>query len=158
MYKRQALLIPDARDNTWDGVDSAFGPDVRFIEDTLRYTFERVAVDPSHVSLGGLSDGGMYALSVGRMNGDLFTHLIAIAPGFMRLPAPAVGKPKIFLGHGTRDNVYSVSSSRLRLLPQLQHAGYNVTYFEFEGPHFITPPAARAALGWLVGRNGSQTE
>jgi phospholipase/carboxylesterase len=146
-----ALLTLDARHNTWDGVDSAFGPDVLFIDAALRYTFERVTIDPSRLALGGLSDGGMYALSVGQINGDLFTHLIAVAPGYVRAPAPPVGKPRIFLAHGTRDNVYSVSGSRMRLLPQLRQAGYDVTYYEFDGPHFMTPPAARAALNWLVG-------
>ncbi len=145
-----AILTLDARDNTWDGIDSPFGPDVLFIDEALRYTFERVPVDPAKIALGGLSDGGMYALSVGIVNGDLFTHLIAVAPGYIAAPAPPVGRPRIFLAHGTRDNVYSVSGSRNRLLPQLQGAGYDVTYFEFDGPHFITPPAARAALAWLV--------
>jgi phospholipase/carboxylesterase len=146
-----ALLTIDARHNTWDGVDSPFGPDVLFIDGALRYTFERVAIDPSRIALGGLSDGGMYALSVGMVNGDLFTHLLAVAPGYILAPAPPVGTPRVFLAHGTRDNVYSVSGSRRRLLPQLRRAGYDVTYFEFDGPHFMTPPAARAALEWLVG-------
>ena len=145
-----AILTLDARHNTWDGIDSPFGPDVLFIDEALKHTFERVAVDPRKIALGGLSDGGMYALSVGVVNGDLFTHLVAVAPGYMAPPAPPVGRPRVFLAHGTRDNVYSVDGSRNRLLPQLQGAGYEVTYFEFDGPHFITPPAARAALAWLV--------
>jgi len=145
-----AILTLDARHNTWDGIDSPFGPDVLFIDEALRHTFERVPVDPARIALGGLSDGGMYALSVGVVNGDLFTHLIAVAPGYIAPPAAPVGRPRIFLAHGTRDNVYSVSGSRNRLLPQLQGAGYEVAYFEFDGPHFITPPAARAALAWLV--------
>ncbi len=149
-----ALLTLDARHNTWDAVDSRIGPDVLFIDAALRYTFERVAIDSSRVGLGGLSDGGMYALSVGMINGDLFTHLIAVAPGYMLAPAPPVGTPRIFLAHGTRDNVYSVAGSRSRLLPQLRHAGYDVVYYEFDGPHFLTPPAARAAVEWLVGRHG----
>ena len=33
-----ALLPLDARHNTWDGVDSPFGPDVLFIDTALRYT------------------------------------------------------------------------------------------------------------------------
>ena len=84
------------------------------------------------------------------INGDLFTHLIAVAPGYILEPAPPVGKPRIFLGHGTRDNVYSVSGSRTRLRPWLERAGYDVTYYEFDGPHFMTVPAARAVLSWLV--------
>jgi phospholipase/carboxylesterase len=145
-----ALLLLDARHNTWDGVDSPFGPDVLFIDQALRHTFERVAIDPRRIALGGLSDGGMYALSVGLVNGDLFTHLVAVAPGYMDPPGPRVGKPRIFLGHGTRDTVYNVIGSRTRILPALRDAGYDVTYFEFDGPHFITPLAAREALGWLV--------
>jgi phospholipase/carboxylesterase len=146
-----ALLTLDARHNTWDAVDSPFGPDVLFINEALQNTFEHVAIDPSRIALGGLSDGGMYALSVGIMNGDLFTHLIAVAPGYVQAPAPAVGMPRVFLAHGSRDNVYSVSSSRDGLLPQLRQAGYDVTFYEFDGPHFITPPAARAMLEWLRG-------
>ena len=38
----------------------------------------------------------------------------------------------------------------MRLLPQLRRAGYDVTYYEFDGPHFMTPSAARSALNWLT--------
>jgi phospholipase/carboxylesterase len=145
-----AVLLLDARHNTWDGVDSPFGPDVVFIDQALAHTFARVSIDPQRIALGGLSDGGMYALSVGMANGDLFTHLIAVSPGYIDPPGPPVGKPRIFLAHGTRDTVYRIGSSRDRLLPQLRDAGYDVTYFEFDGPHFITPPAARAILEWLM--------
>ena len=41
------LLALDSRHNTWDGIDSPFGPDVQFIDAALRYTFERVAIDPA---------------------------------------------------------------------------------------------------------------
>ncbi|MEL7047083.1 MAG: hypothetical protein AAGL66_19030, partial [Pseudomonadota bacterium] len=34
------VLAPDSRHNTWDGIDSPFGPDPRFIEKALRYTAE----------------------------------------------------------------------------------------------------------------------
>jgi phospholipase/carboxylesterase len=145
-----AVLALDARHNTWDAVDSPFGPDVLFIDAALRHTFARVAIDPTRIALGGMSDGGMYALSVGMMNGDLFTHIVAVAPGYVDMPGPPVGRPRIFLAHGARDNVYAVSGSRDRLAPQLRNAGYDVTYFEFDGPHFMTAVAARAALEWLV--------
>jgi predicted esterase len=32
----------------------------------------------------------------------------------------------------------------------LKDAGYDVTYFEFNGPHWVTEEAARRALEWLV--------
>ena len=144
------MLALDSRHNTWDGIDSVFGPDVQFIDAALRYTFERVAIDPGKIALGGLSDGGAYALSVGMVNGDLFTHLVAVAPGYFAPPAPPAGRPRIFVAHGTRDNVYSVAGSRGHIVPQLKSAGYDVTYYEFDGPHWVTEDAARQALQWFV--------
>jgi len=144
------VVTLDSRDNTWDGIDSPFGPDVVFIDAALRHTFERVAVDPRKVALGGVSDGGAYALALGRSNGDLFTHLVAVAPGFLAPPAPPIGRPRIFVAHGTRDNVYSVTGTRLHIVPQLKSAGYDVTYREFDGPHTMTAATARQVLEWLV--------
>ena len=144
------ILTLDARHNTWDEIDSPFGPDVLFIDAALRHTFDRVAVDPGKVGLGGLSDGGAYALAVGRTNGDLFTHLVAVAPGLRSPPAPPTGQPRILVAHGTRDNVYPVFGSRLYIVPRLRSAGYDVTYFEFDGPHFIPPDTARQVLEWFV--------
>ena len=145
-----AIVTLDSRDNTWDGIDSPYGPDVLFIDAALKRVFDRVAVDPSHIALGGLSDGGFYSLSVGLVNGDLFTHLIAVAPGYYAPPSSLVGRPRIFVGHGVRDNVYNVRLSRDRTVPQLTQDGYDVTYFEFDGPHWVTPDAARRALEWLT--------
>ena len=145
-----AMLALDSRHNTWDGIDSVFGPDVRFIDQALRYTFERVAIDPGKIALGGLSDGGAYSLSLGLVNGDLFTHLVAVAPGFFAPPAPPTGRPRILVAHGTRDNVYSAAGSRRTIVPRLTEAGYDVTYFEFDGPHWVTEAAARRALQWFV--------
>lgn len=144
------MLALDSRHNTWDGIDSPYGPDVESIDAALRYTFERVAIDPGKIALGGLSDGGAYSLSLGMVNGDLFTHLVAVAPGYFAPPAPPTGRPRIFVAHGTRDNVYSVSWSRHRVVPELKGAGYDVTYYEFDGPHWVTEDAARHALQWLV--------
>jgi phospholipase/carboxylesterase len=144
------MLALDSRHNTWDGIDSPFGPDVQFIDAALRYTFERVAIDPGRIALGGLSDGGAYSLSLGLVNGDLFTHLIAVAPGFYAPPAPPESRPRIFVAHGTRDTVYDVAGSRRSIVPRLKSAGYDVTYYEFDGPHWVTEDAARHALQWLV--------
>ena len=144
------ILALDARDNTWDGIDSPFGPDVVFIDAALRFTFQRVAVDPRRLALGGFSDGASYSLSLGLANGDLFTHLVAFSPGFIARPAPPAGQPLIFMSHGTRDNVLGIDQTSRRLVPQLRSAGYDVTYREFDGPHNTPPPIAREALEWLA--------
>lgn len=144
------LLTIDSRDNTWDGVDSAFGPDVRFIDRALQHTFERVPIDPQRVGIGGLSDGGFYAISLGIMNGDLFTHIIAVAPGRYTTVAPPVGHPRILVAHGTRDNVYPTFLSRSVVVPKLTAAGYDVTYREFDGPHFLPSSMAREVIEWFM--------
>ncbi len=144
------ILTIDARHNTWDGIDSPFGPDVRFIDAALRHAFERIAIDPQRIGLGGLSNGASYALALGRANGDFFTHIIAVAPGHLDPPAPPTGQPRIFVAHGIRDNVYNVVGSRRFIVPRLKSVGYDVTYLEFDGPHGVPIPVARQALEWLV--------
>lgn len=144
------IVTLDARHNTWDGIDSPFGPDVLFIDAALRHTFDRVSIDPAKVGLGGLSDGGAYALAVGRTNGDLFTHLVAVAPGLLSPPAPPTGQPRILVAHGTRDNVYPVFGTKLYIVPRLKSSGYDVTYVEFDGPHWMPADTARQVLEWLV--------
>ena len=144
------ILAIDARHNTWDGIDSPFGPDVLFIDAALRHTFERVSIDPQRIALGGLSDGAAYALALGRANGDLFSHLIAVAPGRLAPPSPPTGQPRILVAHGTRDNVYNVVWSRRFIVPGLKSDGYDVTYLEFDGPHWVPDPVARQALLWLA--------
>jgi len=143
------VLSLDARHNTWDGIDSPFGPDVLFIDKAMQHVFDRVHIDPERIALGGISDGAAYALAVGRSNGDVFSHLVAVAPGHLSPPSPPVGKPKIFVGHGTRDKVYHMTGSRYFIVPDLRDDGYDVTYLEFDGPHWVPAPVARDIMNWL---------
>jgi len=145
------VLSLDSRHNTWDAIDSPYGPDLRFIERAMRHVVDRVAIDPSRIALGGLSDGASYALAVGRSNGDLFTHLVGISPWGLKPPGPPIGEPVILIGHGTRDTVYPEWHSRRVLAPRFAEAGYDVTYFTFDGPHWVTEDAGRAIMGWLLG-------
>jgi phospholipase/carboxylesterase len=142
------VLAPDSRDFTWDMVIGEFGPDVAFIDDALAHTFEHCAVDRARLAIEGFSDGASYALSLGLANGDLFSHIVAFAPGFMSPPAQ-VGRPRIFVAHGTRDTVLPIDRCSRRLVPTLEHAGYEVTYREFDGPHTVPPDIAAAAVRWL---------
>lgn len=143
------LLVLDARHNTWDGIDSPFGPDVLFINQALTYTFARVSIDENKIALGGISDGASYALAVGRSNGDFFTHLVAVAPGRLSPPSPPMGSPRILVAHGTRDDVYSVYGSRYYIVPDLKTEGYEVDYYEFDGPHWAPEPVVRYIFKWL---------
>lgn len=146
------LLAPDSRGRTWDVILGSYGPDVRFIQSALESVFARYCVDRAHLAVGGFSDGASYALSLGLSNGDVFGHVLAFSPGFM---APSAGhgapdSPRVYISHGTHDSVLPIDPCSRRLVPQLQRAGYSVTYHEFDGPHTVPPEVAREALAWFL--------
>jgi phospholipase/carboxylesterase len=143
------LLAPDARRATWDVINGGYGPDVSFIDEALEQTFSRYSVEASRVAVGGFSDGASYALSLGVANGELFTHILAFSPGFMA-PPRLVGRPRIFVSHGTRDRVLPVDRCGRRVVAQAKEAGYEVEYMEFEGPHTVPREAARAGVEWFM--------
>jgi phospholipase/carboxylesterase len=141
------VLAPDSRDRrTWDVIQGAYGSDVRFIDRALHQVFERYLVAPKHVAIGGFSDGASYALSLGLMNGDLFSDVLAFSPGFAA-PVQAAGKPRIFISHGARDEVLPVDRCGRRLARELSQAGYDVLYREFSGGHVVPHDQVTAAVG-----------
>jgi phospholipase/carboxylesterase len=142
------LLAVDSRGSTWDVIRGGFGPDVAFVDRALAHVLATVAVDPARVALGGFSDGASYALSLGIGNGDLFTHLVAFSPGFAA-PADRVGRPPVFVSHGTDDAVLPIDRCSRRLVPALRAAGHAVRYEEFAGGHTVPPALAAAAVSWL---------
>lgn len=143
------LLAPESRGRTWDVLVGGYGPDVEFIDRALKWTFERFALDTRRLAITGFSDGASYALSLGLTNGDLFTHLIAFSPGFMA-PAQRRGTPPVFVSHGTRDGVLPIERCSRRIVPQLDHEGYEVRYREFDGPHTVPYSVAREAHDWFT--------
>jgi phospholipase/carboxylesterase len=144
------LLAPQSQGLTWDAVRGRYGPDVAFIERALAHVLARYAVDTTRLAIGGFSDGATYALSLGITNGDLFSHVIAFSPGFM-VPAAQRGEPRLFVSHGTRDQVLSIDACSRRIVARVRDAGYDVRYREFEGGHTVPPSIAREALAWLAG-------
>jgi phospholipase/carboxylesterase len=143
------VLAPDSRDGTWDVIHGGFGPDVAFLDAALDSLFQRVAIDPTRLAIAGFSDGASYALSLGLINGDLFSHVIAFSPGFL-VAEHTHGRPAIFLSHGTEDEILPIDTTTRRLLPGLRQAGYSIRYREFAGPHTVPTPIAREALEWLT--------
>ncbi|MFN3651458.1 MAG: alpha/beta hydrolase [Armatimonadota bacterium] len=143
------LLAVDSRGRTWDVLLDEYGPDVLFINAALEHAFSRCAVDPCRVAIGGFSDGASYALSLGIGNGDLFSHVVAFSPGFMAPPRQE-GAPRIYISHGIRDDILRIDPCSRRIVPQLERAGYDVRYREFDGPHTIPPEISREAAAWLT--------
>jgi phospholipase/carboxylesterase len=145
------ILSPKSQSSTWDVIANDYGADVKFIDQALEYTFELCAIDKSRLAVGGFSDGASYALSLGIINGELFSHVIAYSPGFMA-PTSQTGKPRIYISHGTEDRVLPIERCSRRIVPQLKRGGYDVLYREFEGPHTIPPDIVRESVQWLIAR------
>ncbi|MUL37201.1 alpha/beta hydrolase [Gloeocapsopsis dulcis] len=143
------LLAVDSRRQTWDIIRGDYGADIAFIDRALAQTFTRYAIDPKRVAIAGFSDGASYALSVGITNGNLFTHVIAFSPGFMA-PARQEGKPQMFISHGKWDTVLPIERCSRRIVPQLQRAGYDLLYREFNGIHTVPSAIAQQAVEWLT--------
>ena len=144
------LLVPDSRGPTWDAITGVYGGDVSFINEALSLVFGRFTVDPARVVVAGFSDGASYALAIGRINGDLFTRVVAFSPGFLPAGSP-VGKPPIFITHGTNDPVLPLETTSRRIIDELGATGYDVTFRQFNGGHTVPAALAREALTWAVG-------
>jgi phospholipase/carboxylesterase len=150
-----ALLIPDSRGPTWDAIRGIYGPDIAFLDSALRIVFSRVSIDPSRVIVSGFSDGASYALAVGRMNGDLFTRIVAFSPGFIP-PSTAAGKPEVYITHGDNDPILPFEDTSERIAPMLSRAGYEVTLKTFAGGHTVPLDLMREAFAWAVASRAVQ--
>lgn len=148
------LLAPSSRGRTWDVILGGFGPDVDFIDRLLAAAFARCAVDPARVAVAGFSDGASYALSLGISNGDLFPAVMAFSPGFAA-PGRQHGEPRFFISHGTGDPVLPIDRTSRRVAPQLEEAGFDVRYREFDGPHTVPPEIAHEAVSWFLAESGA---
>ena len=144
-----AVLAPDSRSSTWDAVRVGFGPDVAFIDRALARAFETLAVDPERVAIGGFSDGATYALSLGLVNGDLFRRIVAFSPGFL-VSGLRVGKPGVFISHGTSDQILPIDRTSLMIVPGLRQRGYEVSFHEFDGGHEVPPAIAKEGVAWVT--------
>jgi phospholipase/carboxylesterase len=145
-----AVLVPDSRGPTWDAIRGDYGPDIAYIDSALKVVFARVAIDPTRITVAGFSDGASYALALGRVNGDLFSRVVAFSPGFVP-PSIPIGKPEVLITHGNADPILPFDDTSARIVPALKKAGYAVTLKQFNGGHTIPADVARAAFLWAAG-------
>jgi phospholipase/carboxylesterase len=140
-----AVLAPNSRNTTWDAIGDSFGVDVDDLNRALERVFEKVAIDPARIAIGGFSDGASYAISLGLINGDLFNSVVAFSPGFV-ISGEEHGKPRIFISHGTHDRILPINRCGRRIATELKASGYEVTFREFDGDHEIPADVARQGL------------
>ncbi|MDR0779338.1 MAG: hypothetical protein LBF16_01410 [Pseudomonadales bacterium] len=144
------LLCPSTRQGTWDGIRDDFAHDFSAVDGWLQNTFASCAVDTARLAIGGFSDGATYGLSLGLINGDLFTHVIAHSPGFI-INDNRHGKPKVYLSHGRQDDVLPFDRCGAVIAARLEREQYTVRFDVFDGKHTASPELRSAALAWLAG-------
>ena len=144
------LLVPSSTDYTWDAIRGTFGGDLALIDRALAAAFKQVSVEPSRLAVGGFSDGATYALSLGVINGDLFTHAIGYSAGFI-IRGARHGRAKFFLSHGRQDQILPIDQCGRRIAADLKRDGFDVHLEEFEGRHEVPPAMVDAATKWFVG-------
>jgi len=79
----------------------------------------------------------------------MFRHIMAFSPGFM-IQLGQQGRPRIFMAHGVDDRVLPIETCSRRIRPQLQAAGYDVTFHDFADGHTVPPEIAAEALRWWL--------
>lgn len=157
------VIAPNSAGATWDvlsrastslidvlegaGQPGGFGPDVVTLDRILGQVFEHVAVDRTRIAIGGFSDGATYALALGLANGDLFSRVLALSPGFVP-ETDVTGKPAVFVAHGGTDRIFPIDRCGRRVAQGLRARGYDVRVREFDGGHEIDESVAREALAW----------
>ena len=141
------VIAPDSRDYTWDNDDVV---DIAFIDRAMSRLFDRYKIDRRHIAVAGYSDGASYALTLGLTNGDLFTHVIAFSAGFLRVQDPSDVRPRIFLSHGTGDEILPIDRSGRIIAASLRRHQYSLQYREFKGGHIVPPDIMSAAFAWFL--------
>jgi phospholipase/carboxylesterase len=109
------VIAPTAVGSTW----SLMEPDIDAgnLGAILDRVQERWAIDPAHILLTGMSDGGTFTLLSGLADDSPFTHLAPVAASFhpfllaMTSPERLTGLP-IHLTHGALDWMFPVSIAR----------------------------------------------
>lgn len=143
------VLAPPSAGVTWGAVRGGTDPDTPALAAALSDLFARHPFDADRIAIGGFSDGGSCALTVGLSNGDLFRRIVAFSPGFEAAPERR-GRPSVFVTHGVHDQVLPIDRTGRRVVGRLTDEGYDVTYREFDGAHVVPPSLAAEATEWLT--------
>ena len=143
------VIAPESRDLTWGQSAPGFDPDVRYLSAAVREVVDMLDIDPTHVALGGISDGAGYALSMGLAYGDSFNHVMVFSGGLM-IPFRRQGNPHIFIAHGINDIQMPIDRTGRRFANELKIDGYDVTYREYEGGHAVPRDILREGFEWFL--------
>lgn len=124
-----------------------FGADVPRIDAVLHEFFARAAVDPKRVVLLGFSDGAGYALCLGLANPQLFPGVVALSPGFAKVPDRIGTGQRVFIAHGRSDRTLPFRTAR-GIAESLSSSALSVRFFPFNGDHVMTGEAVVEGLAF----------
>jgi predicted esterase len=143
------LVAPTAKGPTWSVLFGDRDLDLESIDLVVAEAWRRCPLDRERLALGGFSDGASYALTLGVANGDLFPAVIAFSPGGI-LAEEVRGNPRIFVSHGTDDEVLRITGASDRIVPLLRDGGLAVEYRRFPGGHEVPTEISAAAVRWFL--------
>jgi predicted esterase len=143
------VVAPQSKGRTWSIILSPQDADLESVDLAVAEAWARCNLDRKRLALGGFSDGATYALTLGVENGDLFPAIIAFSPGGIVADVRR-GEPRIFVSHGTEDDVLPIEGASDTIVPQLRGVGYDVTYRRFRGGHEVAPATSTAAVRWFL--------
>ncbi len=143
------LLAPGSLGNTWSALHERRDRDLETVNRALAETWKRCRIDRRRIAVGGFSDGATHALSIALQNGGIFHAAMALSPGGL-LDVEHRGRPRVFIAHGTGDDVLPYARTRNRIVPGLRRSGYRVTFRRFAGGHEVPTSISRAAVRWYL--------
>ena len=143
------LIAPASKGQTWSVLTSEQDRDAESLNFALAEAYRRCRIDRTRIAVGGFSDGASYALTLGISNGELFPAVMALSPGGIASRGQ-MGAPRIFVSHGTLDDVLPIARTGDPVVRQLRSAGYRVTYRRFRGGHEASAATSAAAIRWFL--------
>src|SRR5262249_54920647 len=92
------------------------------------------------------------ALGLGISNGgDVFESVAAFSPGFIPPGFErTANKPRIFISHGTSDQILPFEECGKPVASALKRGGYAVTFRQFDGPHTVPREVTEEAFRWFL--------
>jgi len=147
------VLAPTSVGETWSLMQPEV--DTLVLAERVARASEHWSVDPEHVLLTGMSDGGTMTLLTGLVEDGPYTHLAPISGSFHPLimsGARDVRGFPVYLVHGRLDWMFPVDMAR-EARDALAAAGAAVTYREIEDlSHTYPREENRLILDWFLSR------
>ena len=147
------VVAPTAIGSTWSLMDPEI--DTENLGKVLTRMRDRWNIDPAHMLLSGMSDGGTFTLLSGLTEDSPFTHLAPVAASFhpmllaMTEPQRLTGLP-IDLTHGALDWMFPVDRARTAHR-MLAAAGAAITYREIADLSHAYPRDGQGqVLDWFM--------